>query len=112
MAQSRSVGDTPYYPVKSVYVDASSLGSTAVVAAITGKSINVLSMAVISTLANNVKFLSAATQISATMPLGANGGFVLPYNSYGWFNTAVGEALNVNLSVATATGVMITYIED
>lgn len=108
----RAVSDTPYFPVKNVYLDTSSLGSNEVVAAVAGRTINVLSMAVISKLANDVKFLSASTQIGATMPLGANGGFVLPFNSYGWFNTNIGEALNINLSVATATGVMITYLED
>ena len=109
---SRSVMDTPYTPVKNKYIDASSIGTTEVVAAVSGKSINVLSVAIVSKLSNDVKFLSAANQISSTMPLGANGGFVLPYNVYGWFNTAEGEALNINLSAATATGVMINYIED
>jgi len=111
MAQ-RSVMDIPNIPVKNVSLDTSTLGSNQVVPAVTGKQINVLSLAVISKLSNDIKFLSGATQIGATMPLGANGGFVLPYNSYGWFNTEVGEALNINLSVATATGVMITYIEE
>ena len=109
---SRSVMDTPAFPVKHKYLDVSSMGSTELVAAISGRQINVISLAVVSKLANDIKFLSAATQISATMPLGNNGGYVLPHNLYGWFNTEVGEALNINLSAATATGVMITYIED
>lgn len=109
---SRSVMDIPNIPVKTASVDASSLGSNEVVPAVSGKSINVLAVAVVSKLANDVKFLSAATQIGPTLPLGANGGFVLPHNPYGWFNTASGEALNLNLSVATATGVLVTYIEE
>lgn len=109
---TRSVMDTPNYPVKSASLDASSLGSNQVVAASSGKSINVLSMALVTTLANSVKFLSAASQISPTMPLASNGGFVLPYNPYGWFKTEAGEALNVNLSVGTAIGVIVTYIEE
>lgn len=96
--------------VISTFVNASALGSTAVVNAIAGKSIRVVSAAIVTTLANNVKFLSAATDISATWPLGANGGIVLPYNDHGWVQTAEGEALNINLSVATATGVHIEYI--
>lgn len=112
MAQSRSVMDTPNFPVKTASIDASSLGSSEVVAAVAGKGITVLAIALISKLANDVKFLSAATQIGPTMPLGANGGFVLPHNPYGWFTTNSGEALNINLSVATATGVLVTYIED
>ena len=96
--------------VISTFVNASALGSTAVVNAIAGKSIRVVSAAIVTTLANNVKFLSAATDISATWPLGANGGIVLPYNDHGWVQTAEGAALNINLSVATATGVHIEYI--
>lgn len=96
--------------VKNTFVNASSLGSNAVIAAVPGMSIRVISVAIVSTLANSVKFLSAATDISATFPLGANGGLVLSFNEHGWCQTAIGEALNINLSVATATGVQINYI--
>ena len=96
--------------VVSTFVNASSLGATAVVTDVTGRSIRVVSAAIVSTLANSVKFQSASTDISALWPLGANGGIVLPYNDHGWCQTAEGEALNINLSVATATGVHIEYI--
>lgn len=96
--------------VISTFVNASSLGATAVVTAQTGRSIRVVSAAIVTTLANSVKFQSDTTDITALWPLGANGGIVLPYNDHGWCETAVGEALNVNLSVATATGVHIEYI--
>lgn len=109
---TRSVMDSPNFPVRSASLDTSSLGSNQVVAAIPGKSISVLTVALITTLANNVKFLSSASQISPTMPLAANGGFVLPYNPYGWFKTVEGEALNINLSSGTAIGVIVTYIEE
>lgn len=109
---TRSVNDIPNKPVKYAFVNASSLGSNALVAAVSGKKIRVLSLATVTTLANVVSLLSAASGISSTMPLGANGGFVLPFNPYGWCETVAGEALNVNLSVATATGVTISYIEE
>ena len=96
--------------VVSAFVNASALGSTAVVEAVSGRSIRVVSAAIVTTLANGVKFLSGSTDISATWPLGANGGIVLPYNDHGWVQTAEGQALNINLSVATATGVHIEYI--
>jgi hypothetical protein len=73
-------------------------------------SIRVISVAIVSTLANNVKFQSAANDISATFPLGANGGLVMSFNEHGWFQTNVGEALNINLSVGTLTGIQINYI--
>lgn len=96
--------------IKSTFVNTSALGATAVIAAAPGMSIRVIDAAIVTTLANSVKFQSASTDISALFPLGANGGIVLPFNEHGWFQTAAGEALNVNLSVATATGIQINYI--
>lgn len=96
--------------VISAFVNASASGSTEIVAAKTGKSIRVVSAAIVTTLANSVKFLSASTDISATWPLGANGGIVLPYNDHGWCQTADSEALNINLSASTATGVHVEYV--
>ena len=96
--------------IPSAFLNASSIGATPIVAAQTGMSIRVIGAVLVSTLANTVKFQSAATDISATFPLGANGGLVLPFNEHGWFQTAPGEALNINLSVATATGISINYI--
>ena len=93
-----------------VLVNPSTTGNTAVVAAAgAGIMIRVVSVALVTTLANGVKFQSATTDISPLFPLGGNGGFVLPPNEAGWFSTAANEALNVNLSVATATGVLINY---
>lgn len=96
-------------PIKRTFVNASSLGSTQVVAAAAGGRIRVFSVAAVAGGAASVKFQSAATDISATFALAANGGFVLPFNEHGWFETAVGEALNINLSAAVATGVSIQY---
>jgi hypothetical protein len=109
---STNVTSTPTVQtnILKAFVNASSLGSNAVVSAVNGKSIRVTGVALVTTLANSVKFLSAATDISATFPLGANGGIVLPFNEHGWFQTNSGEALNLNLSVATATGLSITYV--
>ena len=96
--------------VYSIFVNPSTLGATSVVAAKTGMSIRVLGLALVSTATNSVKLLSASTDITATFPLGANGGLVLPFNEHGWCQTAVGEALQVNLSANTATGVHVLYI--
>lgn len=101
------IGDT----LKTGYANPSALGSSAVIAAVAGKRIRVVGLVVISTAANSVNFLSAATSISATFPLAANGGFILPYNNAGWFTTTIGEALNINMTVATATGVHVLYEE-
>lgn len=97
--------------VTRAFVNASATGDTAVVAAAgVGLRIRVISLSIVTTLANSVKFRSGTTDITALYPLAANGGFVLPYNPHGHFQTAANTALNVNLSVATATAVDITYI--
>lgn len=92
------------------FANPSGAGQSAIIAAIPGAAIRVLSLAMISTTANAVKFQSNNTDISATFPLGANGGFVLDFNEHGWMQTAIGEALNINMGTATATGVHLSYI--
>ena len=89
----------------------SASGQTALVAAVAGIKYRILAVCVISTLANTVKFQSASTDISATFPLAASGGMVLPFNEHGWFETSINEALNINMGTATATGVQIQYIK-
>lgn len=91
------------------FATATGTGNTAVVAAQTSNKIRVHSVLVVSTLANSVKFQSATTDKTALFPVGATGGFVLPYNPAGWFETELNEALNINMSVATSTGVQVTY---
>jgi hypothetical protein len=101
-------------PLKTAHVNVisnpSSIGNTAVVAALPNARIRVLSVAVVAAAANSVKFQSGTTDISALFAFAANGGLVLPFNEHGWFETAVGEALNINLSAATAVGAQIQYI--
>lgn len=97
-------------PHKNANVTSASSGNNQVVAAAVGHKIRVLSVVAVTTLANAIKFQSGTTDISATFPLGANGGLVLPFNEHGWFETAANEALNVNLGTATSTGVQVHYI--
>lgn len=110
---SRSVMDTPSFPVKNTYLDTQIASFNGIVQPVPGRSIKVLALAIISREANEVYFTTGPySRISATMPLGNNGGYVLPYNPYGWFKTNEGEALAITLSVATDTGIMVSYIED
>jgi hypothetical protein len=82
-----------------------------------GKKIRVLSFFGISTAANNIYFTSdtGGTAIFGNgtnkIGLAANGGFVLPYNKVGWFETAADHDLVVNMSAATAFAGGFTYIE-
>jgi len=98
--------------VLTAFANPASSGSNALIAAPSTATvaIRVLSVALVTTGAQSVKFLTAATDISATFPLAANGGLVLPYNEHGWFQCAAGEALNINLSSASAVGVQIQYM--
>lgn len=97
-------------PVLRAFANPAGLGSNAVVAAVTGKKIRVLSAVIISASANSIKFLTAAADLSALFAFAANGGLVLDFNEHGWFETNAGEALNINLSAAAAVGVSIQYM--
>lgn len=98
-------------PHVNVAANPSTATDTQLVAGATDAKYRVLSVAIVTTLANNVLFKSATTAISATFPLGANGGVVLPFNEHGWFETASGQALNFTTSAATACGVQVQYIK-
>lgn len=93
------------------FASPSSIGNTVVVPAQgAGVKIRVMSLAVVSTLAQTIKFQSATTDKSAAFPVAANGGLVLSQNDRGWFEAAANEALNINLSAATPTGVQVVWI--
>lgn len=87
------------------------LGANELVAAATGAKYRVLALSIIATTAVSAKFQSGTTDITGTFPLGATGGFVLPFNEHGWFETASGEALNLNLSAAVSCGLQLHYIK-
>ena len=69
-----------------------------------------LSVVAVATTAVTVEFKSGTTSISCVFPVGATGGFVLPHNDYGWFETNENQDLRVNLGNATPVGIQINYI--
>jgi len=94
-------------------------GTTTIVAAVTGKKINVIAYAVTVTQASTVTFKSDTTAITGAMNMGIVGGMgvsdtinalVAGWNPDGYFETAVGEALKITDSAGTASG-HVTYIE-
>lgn len=97
--------------VKRAIVAESSSGDNEVVAGVTSKKIVVLSARIIASGAVNAKFRSNTTDIDGLAYLTTNSGYVLPYNPAGWFVTAAGEALNLNLSGAVAVGGTVQYVE-
>ena len=90
-------------------VPVSLAASGQVVAAIAGKRIRVLGVGLVGLLATQVKFQSNATDITGAMPFAANGGVVMPAGEQPWFETAIGEALNINMNIATTLGGVVQY---
>lgn len=93
-------------------VVASASGVTTIIALTAGKKIRVLAMQLTANASVNVKWQShvTPTDITGLAYLASNGGYVLPFNPAGWFQTISGEALDINLSGAVAVGGSITYV--
>lgn len=98
-------------PIRSLYTDPAAAGTTALVAAVSGKQIAVLSFEVISQgAATHVIFASAATLLRfAAAPVNTG---AIPNAAVGnpfLFVTATGEALNATIGAVKAN-ISITYI--
>jgi hypothetical protein len=101
--------------IKFAAIAASSSGDNTIVAASTaGRRIRVLSVFVIAAAAVTAKFQSGAggTDLTGPAALAANGGYVLPFNEGGWFQTAPDTLLNLSLGGAVAVAGSISYIEE
>ena len=88
-------------------ISAATLGDNTVVAAKAGKKIQVERFILVSASAVNVKWRSGTTDLSGLMTMGGTGffGLVVPgFGSEDCLETAAGEALELNLSGAVATG--------
>ena len=95
-------------PILRAFLTSSTTG-TPIVPAQAGRIIRVLSASTVVDLAVSVSFGSNVTAITSAKPLAANGGFVLPFEERGWFETNVGEALTLILSSPVTTAIDITY---
>lgn len=82
----------------------------------TNTRVRVLSVCVVAPGSAAVKFTSTGsvgtiTDLSGLSVVPANGGFVLPYNPHGWFQTLTNEGLNIDINTAGgAVGVTFTWI--
>jgi hypothetical protein len=92
------------------FANPASSGNTQLVAAQGGLRIVVLSVCIITSTAQSVKFQSATNDISCAWPLATNGGLVLPFSEHGWLQTNIGEALNINLGGGFAAAVQIAWM--
>ena len=103
--------------IKRAAIAAATSGNNTLLAAVTGKKIRVLSIAIVAGAAGNIYFESAAggTVIfggsTNKICLAANGGFVLPHNPAGWFETAAAALLNMNASSTGPFSGGFTYVE-
>lgn len=97
-------------------IAAATSGANTLVAATAGKKIRVLALAIIAGAAGDIYFTSAAAGTvifggsTNKVKLAANGGFVLPFNPYGWFETVAGELLNMTASSTGPFGGSLTYV--
>lgn len=99
--------------VKYAVIDAATSGDNTLVSAVSGKKIRVHSCFIVAAGAVNVRFESGAsgTALTGQMNCAANGGFVLPHNEAGWFETAAGSLLNLELGGAVSVDGSLTYSE-
>lgn len=99
--------------VKRAFVDALTNATTELVPAVAGATLRVCSLIMLhGDTAGTVILKSATTAISPTFSNAVNGGMVLPFNPYGWFQTtAINEALNVTVSASSNCAMIINYIE-
>lgn len=101
-------------PIKYAVIDDASSGDNELVAAVSGKKIRVLSVFAVAANTVTVRFESGAggTALTGQMVLtNPSDGFVLPFNPGGWFETAAGAALNLELSGAVSVDGCLSYIE-
>jgi hypothetical protein len=99
-------------------IAAATSGDNTLVAAVSGKKIRVLALAIIAGAAGNIYFTSAAggTVIfggsTNKIQLAANGGFVLPFNPVGWMeNSSTNQLLNMNASSTGPFSGGLVYVE-
>ena len=94
---------------------AASQTDAAVVTAVTGYAIRVVSVyalagATATTLTFNSKPAGSGVAISPLLANAANGGEVLPHNDHGWFETEISEGLTVTTGAGATTGFQVNYI--
>lgn len=98
-------------------IAAATSGDNTLVAAVTSKKIRVLALCLVAGAAGNVYFTSAVGGSvifggsTNKINLAINGGFVLPFNPVGWFETSSGHLLNMNASSTGPFSGGLTYIE-
>lgn len=99
-------------PYQRAAIAAASNGVNVVVAAVSGKRIRCVALELSFSGSVNAKWQSHTVPTDLTgLTYGAAGVvYVLPLNELGWFESLVGESLDVNLSAGTAVGGILGYV--
>jgi hypothetical protein len=86
--------------------------SATIVTAVAGFKIRILGMVMTITTATTLNLedtTGTPVEIVGPMPVADNGGFVLPFNPYGWGETAVGKGLVLTLGAGSTYGGVLCY---
>jgi hypothetical protein len=99
--------------VKRAVIAAASSGDNTLVAAVTGKKIRVVQAVLLAAGAVTVRFESGAggTALTGAMSNADTTGIVLPLSPAGWFETAAGALLNLELSAGVSVAGVLAYVE-
>lgn len=99
-------------PTGILYTPINQSSSGTIVIGVPGKSIVVISAWLIASASTTAEFQTStgSTPISGPAACAANGGFVLPFNAGGWFETFDGDSLLLNLSPGVSVGGSVSYI--
>jgi hypothetical protein len=92
-------------------IAADDAGDNTILAAVADRSIRVHSLSIVATTPVNARFESGASGEPLTGYITLNSGvpYTLGHNATGWFQTDVGELLNLELSDAVNVGGFFTY---
>ncbi len=103
-------GENVSDPIRAA-INVAGSGNNTIVAAVTGRKIRVLAVALVVGAAVTTRFESNAggAALTGQMELAANGDLVLPYNPAGWFETVAAQLLNLELSGAVSVDWVLVY---
>lgn len=99
------------FETRSAVIDVAGSGDNTIVAAVPGKKIRVTSFLIVGVGAITARFESGAsgTALTGQMTTAAASVISMGYNEAGYFETAAGELLNLELSGATSVDGFLTY---
>jgi hypothetical protein len=102
----------PEIPSGILYAPIETASSSTLVLGVAGKRIVVLSLWAVASNIVQMKFQTSTGAVDLTGPAydAQFGGIVLGFNAGGWFQTAVGDSLLINLSSGIPVGGSLSYI--